>query len=101
MSVILLSAQKTGYIHASKSTTTTQWGPDTVRIELNKIVVTPTVTATPLPGELTVRPTIDIRTDAEKDSDMMGILRDNGEILINLAILVTIVSLFGLMRKGM
>lgn len=101
MSVILVTASKTGYIHASKSTTTTQWGPDTVRIELNKIVVTPTVTATPLPGELTVRPTIDIRTDAEKDSDMMGILRDNGEILINLAILVTIVSLFGLMRKGM
>jgi hypothetical protein len=101
VSVINVRATKSGYNSANKVLTTSAFGPDTIRVELDKQTVTPVITATPFPGELTPRPTIDTRTDVEKDADIMNLIRDNGSTLVSLAIVVTIVSLIGLMRKGM
>jgi hypothetical protein len=101
VSVINVRATKSGYNSANKVITTSAFGPDTIRVELDKQTVTPVITATPFPGELTPRPTIDTRTDVEKDADIMNLIRDNGSTLVSLAIVVTIVSLIGLMRKGM
>lgn len=101
LSTMSITVAATGYKDASKGFATTAFGPDTVRVELDRQVVTPIITSTPLPGELTARPTLDSRTTSEKDIAIMGLIRNNGESLVMLAIIVTFVSLIGLMRKGM
>jgi hypothetical protein len=96
-----ITGSKSGYI--SKSTVINS-GEDpsmTVVIELSRATVTPTITGTVLPGETTVRPTVDSRTVNEKDADMMGQIRDAGPNLIDLAILATIFGLVGLIGKSM
>lgn len=64
-------------------------------------VATPTVVPTVCDStgchDVTPVPTVDPRTDPEKDSDMMGLLRDAGPGLIGLCILVTMFSLIGML----
>ena len=98
-SVIHVTVSKSGYVSASKIITTSDFGPDTLRVELTKATVTPTITATPLPGEVTARPTLDQRTDNQKDADMMNQIRDAGPGLVGLAILATVMGLIKLMMK--
>ena len=89
------TAEKNGYYAVTRSGTTTASGPDTIRIELRKPTVTPVVTRTPVAGEVTARPTLDMRTSSEKDNDIMDLIRNNGESLVSLAILMTMIFLVG------
>lgn len=89
------TAEKNGYYAVTRSGTTTASGPDTIRIELRKPTVTPVVTRTPVAGEVTARPTLDMRTASEKDNDIMDLIRNNGESLVSLAILMTMIFLVG------
>ena len=90
---------KPGYLTATVYTNTGDDEKKYVIIDMDRSTVTPTVTGTVLPGETTVRPTIDSRTDSEKDSDMMNQVRDAGPILISLAILATLFGLVKLIGK--
>ena len=90
---------KAGYLTATVYTDTGDAEKKYVIIEMDRATVTPTPTGTVLPGETTVRPTIDPRTDSEKDADMMNQVRDAGPMLIGLAIIATIVGLMKLMAK--
>jgi len=96
---IKVTAWKSGYIMASKTITTSDFGPDSVRIDLQTEVITVTPTATPFPGEATPRPTLDQRTTTEKDQDMMEQIRDAGPMLISLAIIATLFGLVKLIAK--
>ena len=111
VSTAYVTASKTGYVSGSKTVTTSDYGPDTIRIEIWKTVVTATPTATPPPGGITVAPTYAPycnpnaadydagKCSTEKDASMMNQVRDAGPILISLAILATIVGLLKLMGK--
>lgn len=109
MSLIYVSASKSGYGTVTTTITTTALGPDTLRITLPKLTVTPTITATPLPGEATARPTYAPGCDPSaydaaicntgKDSAMMDQIRDAGPTLIGLAIIATMFGLIKLMTK--
>jgi PKD repeat protein len=109
MSLIYVSASKSGYGTVTSTITTTALGPDTLRITLPKLTVTPTITATPLPGEATARPTYAPGCDPSaydaaicntgKDSAMMDQIRDAGPTLIGLAIIATAFGLIKLMTK--
>jgi hypothetical protein len=99
LSYIRVTASKTGYGTVTSSITTTDFGPDTLRISLPRLIVTPTITATPLPGQATVAPTLDTRSTTQKDADMMNQVRDSGPMLIGLAILATVFGLMKLMTK--
>ena len=94
-SVIYIKASADGYTTASTTITSSAMGPDTKRIELDKPTVTPSITATPLPGEATVRPTLDIRSPEQKDQAMMDLIRSNAELLISVAILMTLLYMMG------
>ncbi len=95
LSLIRLTASKAGYWTGTTTITTTAFGPDTKRIELLKATVTPTITQTPLPGELTVRPTIDARTDLQKDQAMMDQVREFAPTLISFACIFTLLYIAG------
>jgi len=90
-----VTVDKPGYDSATRSGTTTDAGPDTVRVELRKTTITAGPTGTPVNGEPTARPTIDARTTGEKDSAMMDQIRDAGPALISLAILMTMIYMVG------
>lgn len=105
-----IAASKTGYVSATKfwpvypgqvsnayigmlpvGVTPVTTGPGG-----DPIYITPTTTTTYAPGE-----TPDTRTDEEKDEDMMGILRDNGEMLIQFFILCFVVyMIMGMAGRG-
>jgi hypothetical protein len=97
MRVTVSSYVETGYNSATSTITTSDFGPDTLRIELSKKTVTPVPTAsgTPLPGEATVRPTLDTRTNMQKDQAMMDTVRQWADILIPVACLMTLLYMFG------
>jgi len=99
---IKVTAWKSGYIMASKTITTSDFGPDSVRIDLQTEVITVTPTATPFPGEETPRPTIDPSDPTLNDGDtslraqeMMNWLANNGMLLVQLCFMVTIFALLG------
>ena len=63
-----------------------------IKVAVTTVATIPTPTITDAYGNvITAAPTIDVRTDDEKDEDMMGILRTNGESLIWLAIIFVII----------
>jgi len=107
--IIHATASKTGYVSGTIVTNSSSGSTKTVTIELSKSTVTPTVTRTPLPGEITARPTYAPGCDPAaydaavctrgKDSDMMNQIRDAGPGLIGLAIIATAIGLIKLMSK--
>jgi hypothetical protein len=114
--VIILSGSKTGYNTISQSFTSEQDLEQMVDLRMYKVwalatttsipgaVVTDPATGLPLIDPLTglpvtVQPTLDIRTDAQKDQDLMNLLRDNGETIMNLAILAIIFGLIKMVMK--
>lgn len=105
-STVYVSASKAGYSPASRTIVTTATGPDTVRLELSAPWVTlPVTSGTPLPGELTVRPTQDPNKNPDgsyvagysniKGQEMMNWLAENGFQLVQLCFFVTILGLLG------
>ena len=104
-----ITGSKSGYISKTININSGEASSKTVVIELSKATVTPTVTGTPLPGEITARPTYAPGCDPAaydaavctrgKDSDMMNQIRDAGPGLIALAIIATVVGLIKLMSK--
>lgn len=100
---------KSGYQTATVVTNTGTGATKYVYVDLTRSTVTPVVTATPLPGEITVRPTYSPGCDPSaydaaicsggKDSDMMNQVRDAGPGLIGLAIIATMLGLIKLMMK--
>jgi len=104
-----ITGGKSGYISKTININSGEASSKTVVIELSKSTVTPTVTGTPLPGEITARPTYAPGCDPAaydaavctrgKDSDMMNQIRDAGPGLIALAIIATVVGLIKLMSK--
>jgi hypothetical protein len=110
MSVIHVTAKKDGYTAGTGTITTTAFGPDTLRIELTKATVTPVVTATPLPGEVTARPTYlpgcepggdPALCSRNQDSSLWAGLRRDAPMLYDLAFLACIVGLLFLAIKAM
>lgn len=96
---IHVTASKTGYTSITKVLTTSHLGPDTIMISLPRASVTATATATATPSWMTPSTTVDPRTSTEKDSDMMDLIRDNGEALIGLAIITTMLGLMKMWGK--
>ena len=110
-SAIYVTVSKSGYSSVSKVGATSDYGPDTVRVELHKTIFTPTATLTPGPGGITPSTTYapycnpnaadydESKCSTIKDTAMMNQVRDAGPILISLAILATIMGLLKLMTK--
>jgi len=98
-SIIHVTASKIGYVTGTRTLTTSDFGPDTIRIELPKAVITVTPTSTIPPGGVTPAVTVDPRSTSQKDTDMMNQVRDAGPLLISLAILATMFGLIKLMGK--
>jgi hypothetical protein len=101
-SLIRVTASKSGYSTVTSTITTSAAGPDTLRITLSRLSVIPTITATPLPGEVTVRPTTDPNDPSLhggdtslKAQEMMNWLAMNGMDLVQLCFLVTVLALLG------
>ena len=100
---------KAGYSAATISTNTGTGTTKYVYVDLVRATVSPTVTATPLPGEITVRPSYSPGCDPSsydagacssgKDLAMMDQVRDAGPMLIGLAILATVFGLLKLIAK--
>jgi PKD repeat protein len=100
-----ITASRSGYQTMTDVVQTSAFGPDVDRIELLKLTVNPTVTGTTLPGELTVRPTVDPRLNPDgsypsnygnlKGQDMMNWLATNGMDLVQLCFMVTVLALLG------
>jgi hypothetical protein len=86
-------ASYTGYSSATRTLTTGTGGTsqDTY-LTLNRIVVT---TAPTLPPGVTAVVTLDTRTNAQKDLDMMNQIREYAPMLITLAMLMTMMYLVG------
>jgi len=95
-----ITVSKYGYVTGTRGITTSISGDDTVRIELLKKVVTAVPTSTIPPGGVTTAVTMDPRSSSEKDRDMMDQIRTAGPILIQLAIVATVLGLLGLMMKS-
>lgn len=98
--IVRLSATASGYISGSSVINTGSGSSYTTTIELTRQLVTVTPTSTVPPGGVTPAITVDGRTANQKDADMMNKIRDNGPVLIDLAIIATILGLVGLMTKG-
>lgn len=105
-----ISASKTGYVSATKFWPVYPGAVANAYIGMlpvgatpvptstggDPIYITPTTTTTYAPGE-----TPDTRTDAEKDEDMMGLLRDQGPMLIQFFIVCFVVyMIMGMAGKG-
>lgn len=87
------TADKAGYNSVTISGITSDYGPDTRRIIMQRVVVTAAPTSTPVQGEVTARPTADTRTSGQKDQAMMDLIRNNAENIIQIALLMTIIYL--------
>jgi hypothetical protein len=98
--VIIIGLSKIGYTSISESLNSGP-GPDVSRtIKLSRSTITTIPTVTNIYGTvITTIPTIDSRTDAEKDKEMMGQLRDAGPGLISLCILAIIFGIFRMISK--
>jgi hypothetical protein len=106
-SVVYVTASKIGYVSGSKTITTSNFGPDTIRIELSKATVTPTITSTIPPGGVTPAITVDPNDPSLhggdtsfKAQEMMNWLAMNGMQLVQLCFLVTILALLGVKLGG-
>lgn len=100
LSTAYVTASKNGYTTGSRTVTTSASGPDTVRIELYRAMVTTAPTSTIPPGGVTPAVTVDPRSSTQKDSDMMEQIRTAGPQLISLAIAATCFGLLGLIMKS-
>ena len=104
-----ITGSKLGYLSKTININSGEGPSKTVVVELSRVTVTPTVTGTPLPGEITARPSYAPGCDPAaydaavctrgKDSDMMNQIRDAGPGLIGLAIIATAIGLIKLMSK--
>jgi len=105
MSVINIGVSKSGYQSASKTINTSAFGPDTLSIAVHPLTATPTgtivqPTVTDANGNvITVAPTLDTRTNAQKDQGMMDSIREYGPNIIMLCVLVVIFSLAKMLLK--
>lgn len=107
-STAYVTASKSGYTSGSKTVTTSDFGPDTVRIELHRSIVTPTATMTTGPGG-TVPTTLapGLNPDGSypagyantQGTQMMNLLAENGYNLVMLCIVVTMIALFKMISK--
>lgn len=98
-STIHVTASKTGYSTVSKTTTTSAFGPDSVRIELTAAAgsATPTPIITDASGNI-VPPAIQL-TASEQDEDLMNTIRTNAPNLVMLFILFAVMYMLkGLMK---
>jgi hypothetical protein len=101
--IIIVGASSPGYTTQSMSTTTGIVNKhiyvDLPRATVTTGVVTPTVTD-PATGQIiTPQPTQDSRTNLEKDSDLLNILRTYGETIMLLCIIAIIMGLVKMMGK--
>jgi len=110
-SVTYVTADKSGYTTVSKTTTTSAFGPDTVRIELHKSTVTPTATMTTGPGgtvPTTAGPwgtpgpegTMPPGYTNARGQQIMDLLAYHGYDLVLLCIMVTMLALLGVRLGG-
>jgi hypothetical protein len=82
-----------GYQSGSRTFTTGTGGiSQEVAVIIYKSVIT---TAPSLPPGVTAQVTVDTRTDQQKDNEMMGIIRTNAPLLIEVAILMTLMYMLG------
>lgn len=99
-SVKYITVSKTGYKAETRTITTPASGNYNAVLQMSRIVVTTVPTGYIPPGGVTPVTTMDSRSTTEKDTDMMNMIRDSGPQLIQLAIIVTMISLLGLITKG-
>lgn len=99
-SVKYITVSKTGYKAETRTITTPASGNYNAVLQMSRVLVTTQPTGYIPPGGVTPQKTIDPRSSSEKDQDMMNMVRDSGPNLIQLAIVVTMISLLGLMTKG-
>ena len=90
-----ITVTKTGYQPLTGSITVAGTG-NAISMELSRLTVTTSPTLAP-----GASPTVDIRTDTQKDADMMGKVRDSGDELIGIAIVAAMFGLIGLIGKSM
>jgi hypothetical protein len=90
-----ITVTKTGYQPLTGSITVAGTG-NAISMELSRLTVTTSPTLAP-----GASPTVDIRTDTQKDADMMGKVRDSGDDLIGIAIIAAMFGLIGLIGKSM
>lgn len=90
-----ITVSKSGY-HTLTRTLIVAGSANAISMEVSPLYITtaptlaPGETATPTP-----LPTVDTRTDAQKDRAMMSLIRDNAEALILVAIVMTFLYLVG------
>jgi hypothetical protein len=99
-SVIILSATKNGWNGQSKSLTTVNSDIYTTFTLSRATLPTATPTVTGTDGHvITAVPTVDARTNAEKDAALMNQLRDNGPMLVGLCILAIAFGILKMIMK--
>lgn len=99
-SVKYITVSKSGYKSETRTITTPASGSYNAALQMSRALVTTQPTSYIPPGGVTPQITVDPRSSTEKDQDMMNLVRDAGPNLIQLAIVVTMISLLGLMTKG-
>lgn len=99
--MIHITGSASGYTSGTIAVNSGNAGTKITTINLVKKVITVAPTSTIPPGGVTPVRTLDARSASEKDAGMMNLIRDNGEGLIQLAIAVTMISLLGLLMKGL
>lgn len=99
-SVKYITVSKSGYKSETRTITTPASGNYNAALQMSRVLVTTQPTSYIPPGGVTPQITVDPRSSTEKDQDMMNMVRDAGPNLIQLAIVVTMISLLGLMTKG-
>lgn len=99
-SVKYITVSKSGYKSETRTITTPASGSYNAALQMSRVLVTTQPTSYIPPGGVTPQITVDPRSSTEKDQDMMNMIRDAGPNLIQLAIVVTMISLLGLMTKG-
>lgn len=101
--IIRVTASKSNYQTGTKVINTSATGPDTIRIELEKLsapTTPPTVQVTNAQGTvITTAPTLDSRTSQQKGEDAMGLLYDNGEGLVGICIIAIFLGAIKMMGK--
>jgi len=104
-----IAVDKSGYNPASKYTVTSDFGPDTVRVELHRSTITPTATMTTGPGgTVPVTPGPGQNPDGSfpdgyanaQGQAIMNLLAYHGYDLVLLCILVTMLALLGVRLGG-
>jgi hypothetical protein len=99
-----VTASKTGYNTQTEIIVTSDYGPDTLRIELPRTIVNPTATMTPGPGG-TVPTTLAPGKNPDgtyqpgytnmQGQEMLNWLAENGMSLVQLCFMVTVLALLG------